>query len=654
MKQRKYNKNVKEKKIRKILLINSDIEMQKKIKSKNHILINSMTPLELENLFKLYYEPIKISFSTITNILEKHIVQKIVDIPNKINYYYSDIIDEKINKLKILKKYQGKISAKNFIVNYDNLLEEQENNKENKVEICEKIIPFATKKKSVGEEKIKGSKSYPLIAIGQKNIFRIINNEIDNNKENQNKNNENNEKEENNLNSSYNNFSIQADSEHWGNKHKNKKKSLDINYKLIYYCYTYLKRKRPLISKNSNNITVYGLQIEEEIYKKNKNMNVKRIEPKEFDKIKCKSSKEIKSLFKNTNNTKIKKEENINNSNREVNALRIYTNSAKIKKKQNINMNNKELTKKKRGKTVTNKNRPNSKFIKNINHNKKTENEDKTKRALVKKLKTIKSDKSNKNENQRLSQSIKMKRRRANSIVYKNQNNNDNRKILYNKKYINLRMPTPSQNIMSKADTKNSSFDNISSEEYTSLHKKKKIFNNIHHHKRKETNKELNNSKKIIRNKDNKKSTKKDKNTFIKKFKNIIQHKLKVENQEEIKNKENRIFKKHKGTTKEPIRSKVIYSLKYLKYEELGNKEINNLNENKNNIDKNINSKLRHMNKTKSLKCKKKNNYLNYKENINDDIYYLNSNISLKSNKSREKKKHDSSIFRKYNSIIQK
>ena len=45
------------------------------------------------------------------------------------------------------------------------------------------------------------------------------------------------------------------------------------------------------------------------------------------------------------------------------------------------------------------------------------------------------------------------------------------------------------------------------------------------------------------------------------------------------------------------------------------------------------------MNKTKSLKCKKKNNYLNYKENINDDIYYLNSNISLKSNKSKEKKK---------------
>ena len=90
------------KKIRKLLLINSDIEMQKKIKAKNYVLINSMKPEELENLFQLYKNPVNISISTFTNIVETHMIQKIVDIPNNLDYYFSDLIDNKKEKKKTI------------------------------------------------------------------------------------------------------------------------------------------------------------------------------------------------------------------------------------------------------------------------------------------------------------------------------------------------------------------------------------------------------------------------------------------------------------------------------------------------------------------------------------------------------------------------
>ena len=52
---------------------------------------------------------------------------------------------------------------------------------------------------------------------------------------------------------------------------------LDMNYKLIYYCYTNLKRKRPLIiqNNNDNNVTInelYGLENEEEYFNR---MNIR-------------------------------------------------------------------------------------------------------------------------------------------------------------------------------------------------------------------------------------------------------------------------------------------------------------------------------------------------------------------------------------------
>ena len=86
-----------------------------------------------------------------------------------------------------------------------------------------------SKKKSVGEEKITTNKTYPLIEIVQNNIN--IKEEIED--------------------SSCECDSKDKECDNCNEKKKVIKKKLDINYKLIYYCYTYLKRKRPLVIKKS-------------------------------------------------------------------------------------------------------------------------------------------------------------------------------------------------------------------------------------------------------------------------------------------------------------------------------------------------------------------------------------------------------------------
>ena len=144
-------KEKKEKEIRRLLLLISDKEMQNKIKKKNPVLINSMTPLELENSFQLYKNIINTTESTYTNILEKHIVEHVVDIHNNINYYYSDSIDKK-KRRKINKKYyklKGVYSAKYFDSNFGDFVDDEEESEEKeedeKEEIIKNIIPFINK-----------------------------------------------------------------------------------------------------------------------------------------------------------------------------------------------------------------------------------------------------------------------------------------------------------------------------------------------------------------------------------------------------------------------------------------------------------------------------------------------------------------------------
>ena len=132
----KQNNIAKEKKIRRLLLLNSDKEMQNKIKKKNPVLINSMTPLELENSFQLYKDIINTSVSTYTNILEKHIVKCVVDIHNNINYYYSDSMEnKKRRKINKNNKYKRVYSHKIFDSNFGDFIDDEEESEE-KEEKC--------------------------------------------------------------------------------------------------------------------------------------------------------------------------------------------------------------------------------------------------------------------------------------------------------------------------------------------------------------------------------------------------------------------------------------------------------------------------------------------------------------------------------------
>ena len=482
----KQNNITKEKKIRRILLLNSDKEMQNKIKKKNPVLINSMTPLELENSFQLYKDIINTSVSTYTNILEKHIVKHVVDIHNNINYYYTDSIENK-KRRKINKKhnkYKGLYSTKIFGFNFGHFIDDEEESEEKeedeKEEIIESIIPFINKKKSVGEGKIIKDKSYSVIS--PKNNY--------NNKDDINNN-------------------ICFDTCHFNSKSHNqcqkqkKRKTLDINYKLIYYCYTYLKRKRPLlIQNNDNSISICGLEIEEEY----------------FNQIKLRASSDKKNKAKNKfqlNKMRSKSTKNINRK--------------KVKKNKYLK-ELKDINKKNLRGCITNRNRNNN------NHPNNLTNELNNLKSKLDKYISSRSDKKSKMGKDRLSRDNKIEKCRTNSMVKKHNkiHCNDN-------KIINVG-ESPFQNIISKLDTKTTSFDDNSSSMEI---KNRRISNNK---RRKESN-------------FNSKNKDKAKN-FIKsgrrKFKFITHNKLKHQCLEEIKVGNN---KPNKKSLKEPIRAQFMNSL---------------------------------------------------------------------------------------------
>ena len=117
------------KKIRRILLINVDNEIRKKKRSQNIILINSMTPLQLENKFlQLKEEPMNTPTSYFTNLSEKFLVERVVDNKRKINYFYSDGLGKQGMLLlnKNPKNFFAKYSAENLKMNLGMFLHEEE------------------------------------------------------------------------------------------------------------------------------------------------------------------------------------------------------------------------------------------------------------------------------------------------------------------------------------------------------------------------------------------------------------------------------------------------------------------------------------------------------------------------------------------------
>ena len=72
------------KKIRKILLLNTDNEMKRRKKNNHFILINSMNPIQLENKFlQIKEEPTYTPTTDFTYICENHLVERVVDTKKK-------------------------------------------------------------------------------------------------------------------------------------------------------------------------------------------------------------------------------------------------------------------------------------------------------------------------------------------------------------------------------------------------------------------------------------------------------------------------------------------------------------------------------------------------------------------------------------------
>ena len=535
----KQNKITKEKKIRRLLLLNSDKEMQVKIKKKNPVLINSMTPLELENSFQLYKDIINTSESTYTNILEKHIVEHVVDIHKNINYYYSESIENQ-RRRKIYhtyNKYKGVYSAKICGSNFEDFIDDEEEREEKeedeKEELIKSIIPFISKKRSVGEGKIVKDKSYSILS-------PIINS---------------NNKEDINNNICFDTCDFNSNNHQQCEKQK-KLKMLDINYKLIYYCYTNLKRKRPLIIQNNdNNISICGLEIEEEY----------------FNQIKLRAS----TVKKN----KVKNKLQLNNTNKIRSKSTKYINRKKVKKNKYL----KDLkdTSKKNRECVTNRNRNN-----NNNQSNNLANELSNIKSKIEKYISIRSEKKSKIRLNKTSQDNKIEKSRANSMAKKHYkiHSNDHYKINVGE--------SPFQNIISKLDTKTTSFeDNSSTMEFI-----KRRISNIK--RRKESN----------MNSRTKEKAKNLKKNGRRKFKFITHNKLKHQCLEEIKLGNN---KPNKKSLKEPIRAQFMNSLQ---------KKVGfNFEENKKNFyqNKKPSSKVSLINKIKS---KSKKDFIVYDDNsISDD-----------------------------------
>ena len=535
----KQNKITKEKKIRRLLLLNSDKEMQIKIKKNNPVLINSMTPLELENSFQLYKDIINISESTYTNILEKHIVERVVDINKNINYFYSESIENKKRKKtnKKYNKYKGVYSAKIFGSNFEDFIDDEEEREEKeedeKEEIIKSIIPFINKKKSVGDGKIIKDKSYSKLSpkINYNNKEDIDNNIC------------------------LGTCDLNSNNNQQYEKQK-KQKMLDINYKLIYYCYTYLKRKRPLIVQNNdNNISIYGLEIEEENFNQVKLRASTVKKNKEKDKLQINDLNKIRSKStKNINRKKAKKNKYLKD----------------LKDIKDINKKNRRC--------VTNR-------YNNNNCSNNLDNELSNLKSKIKKYISIRSEKKYKIKMNKLLQDKNIEKCRTNSMFKKHN------KFHSNENYIINVGESPLQNIISKLDTKTTSFDDNSS---SMENKNRRISNNK---RKKESNI---NSKFKERAKNLKKNGKR-------KFKFKTHKKLKHQYLEEIKLGNN---KPNKKSLKEPIRAQFMNSLQ---------KKVGfNFEENKKNFYKNkkSSSKVSLINKIKS---KSKKDCIEYDDNSASD-----------------------------------
>ena len=298
------------KKIRKILLINVDNEIKKKKRNKNFILINSMTPIQLETKFlQIKEEPINTPTSYFTNLSTKFLVERVVDKNRKINYFYTDNLGKKEGMLilnKNPKNFFIKYSASNLKMNLGMLLNEEEK--------IDKIQTQSTK------DSINDYVQFYTLNLNKKNIGEIKSSAYLNNIQDIKK-----DSEE----IDYQNSSSNQKKEYFWEKNKK------ANYKflLINFCYTRLKKK---LSKKVSSVPISKMPtIKEENNQEKITIGIKETNKEEIgnDKIekkKLKKKKNLFSLFSKIQNDKDGKDSKITKEpkeNEDINNLMKYKSS---------------------------------------------------------------------------------------------------------------------------------------------------------------------------------------------------------------------------------------------------------------------------------------------------------------------------------------
>jgi hypothetical protein len=273
--------------------------------------------------------------------------------------------------------------------------------------------------------------------------------------------------------------------------------------------------------------------------------------------------------------------------------LKINNNKSRPKSSKNVNGNSiKKAKKNKNKKHNGNKNARECVTTKNGNNNNHLNNFTNVLNNLKSKLEryiSIRSDKKSKMRKSRLSQDYKADKIKTNSSIKKHKKNNSN-----DHKIINVG-ESPFQNLMSKLDTKTTSFD-----EYSSSIENKNKFKNS-------------NRKESIFNSNNKESVRASKKDNIgrRKFKYITDSKLKHKCFEELKIRVN--YKPNKKSLVEPIRDQFMNSLQ--------RKVGFNFDENRKTLYKN--KALSKMSLVKKIKSKSKKDCTEYVDiSDEDELYY--------------------------------
>ena len=407
--------------IRKFLLITVDKEMKNKKKKKHLVLINSMNPTELENLFQMNQESINTTITTFTNIAENRLFERVLDNKNNINYFYSEHLGSekgkvilKKNPYNFLFKFSKKKTTMDIGLLFNNELEKKEEEENN---YYVHLYSIALIKENIGEIKFGSDKSLINSNLGlerhNSELTKAFTHQY-----------------------SQNDFNSNL-IDYGGKKILNNK---NINSILIDYCYKNLKKKLPKkYDKRSSNPSLFARK------KHKEEVDNKITRRKTYNKLKKKKLKKKEEIIPNNkdinNNIKINRYKSIK-INKTFKGMNLFVDKNKkinIEKVNSINKMNSKIFKIKSEKDIK------EMYKTDNNNNKRQKMTSLDKLNSKKSMGDYTSTNFSSNKNLKIIKS-KSKVKVNNNFLKDSYNNNINKTKLYSNKDIYKRFSSFSKN----------------------------------------------------------------------------------------------------------------------------------------------------------------------------------------------------------------